>query len=148
MYKNTYMSVHDDHSWSLIGYLLQWCNKFHIFILIWWFASHVPINFWFIVKLLIILESKSINDTIAHKVTVFWYRISSRPLSPATKAQVSTSGVYNHIITHHICSYWPTHYHPHPFYFVLLKFKDLVAKQHPTASTCTRLSTERHSQMR
>ena len=45
-----------------------------------------------------------------------------------------------------------THYHQHPFYFVLLKFKDLVAKQHPTASTCswlmTRMSTEQHSQMR
>ena len=28
-------------------------------------------------------------------------------------------------------------YHLHPFYFVLFKFKGLVAKQHPTASTCT-----------
>ena len=25
-----------------------------------------------------------------------------------------------------------THYHLHPFHFVLFKFKDLVAKQHPT----------------
>ena len=27
-----------------------------------------------------------------------------------------------------------THYHLHPFYFMLFKVKDLVAKQHPTSS--------------
>ena len=27
-----------------------------------------------------------------------------------------------------------THYHIHPFYFMLFKVKDLVAKQHPTTA--------------
>ena len=31
-----------------------------------------------------------------------------------------------------LATHYHTHYHLHPFYFVLFKFKDLVAKQHPT----------------
>ena len=30
-----------------------------------------------------------------------------------------------------------THYHLHPFHFVLFKVKDLVAKQHPTTTFAT-----------
>ena len=32
-----------------------------------------------------------------------------------------------------LATYYHTHYHLYQFYVVLLKFKDLVAKQHPTS---------------
>ena len=36
-----------------------------------------------------------------------------------------------------LATQYHTHYHLHPFYFMLFKFKDLVAKQHPTNThTC------------